>query len=214
MDDVLTRIGNLGIVPVIAMDDAENAGPLADALIAGGLPLAEITFRTDAAERAVREMARRPGLLVGAGTVLNVETAKRAAGAGAKFIISPGFNSKVVRWCLANHILVTPGTATPTDIELALDHGLTVVKFFPAEALGGINMLKAIAAPYAMMRFIPTGGITPENLAAYLKLPSILACGGSWIAARETIAARRFDEITALARQAVQLVEQRGLAKG
>ena len=163
MSDVLKRIGELKIVPVISLDDAADAGGLGDALTAGGLPIAEITFRTDAAEQAIRTLARRGDLLVGAGTVLNVETAKIAVGAGASSSSRPGFNPKVVGWCVANNVPITPGVATPTEVEMAMDHGLAVVKFFPAELLGGIKMLKAISAPYPMIRFMPTGGITPEN---------------------------------------------------
>src|ERR1700722_6551758 len=195
MSDVLKRIGLMRIVPVISIADA-------------GLPIAEITFRTDAAEQSIRNLARRSDLLVGAGTVLNVDTVKKAVDAGAKFIVSPGFNPKVVSWCVANKVPITPGTATPTDIEMALDHGLTVVKFFPAEALGGIKMLKAIAAPYGMMRFIPTGGITLDNLEEYLKFPKILAIGGSWMVGKEMIAAKQFDKIRDLTRQAVQVAER------
>src|SRR5689334_1278235 len=173
MNPILEQIGRLRIIPVVAIDDAADAAGLGDALAAGGLPIAEITFRTDAAADSIRTLARRSDLLVGAGTVLNVDTAKKAVDAGAKFIVSPGFNPKVVGWCVSNKIPITPGTATPTDIEMALDHGLTVVKFFPAEAIGGIKTLKAIAAPYGMMRFMPTGGITVENIEEYLKFPKV-----------------------------------------
>ena len=203
MNDVLKRIGDLRIVPVVAIDDAADAAALGDALAAGGLPIAEITFRTDAAEQSIRTLARRADLLVGAGTVLNVDTAKRAVDAGATFVVSPGFNPKVVRWCVENNVPITPGTATPTDIEQALDHGLTVVKFFPAEAIGGLKTLKAIAAPYGMMRFMPTGGITPENLGEYLAFPKVLACGGSWMVTKELIAGKQFDRITQLTKDAV-----------
>jgi 2-dehydro-3-deoxyphosphogluconate aldolase/(4S)-4-hydroxy-2-oxoglutarate aldolase len=203
MSDVLKRIGESKIVPVISMDDAADAGGLGDALVAGGLPIAEITFRTDAAEQAIRTLARRGDLLVGAGTVLNVETAKIAVGAGASFIVSPGFNPKVVGWCVANNVTITPGVATPTEIEMALDHGLSVVKFFPAELLGGIKMLKAISAPYPMLRFMPTGGITPENVEEYLKFPKVIACGGTWMVSNEMLARKQFDVIRDLSRKAV-----------
>jgi 2-dehydro-3-deoxyphosphogluconate aldolase/(4S)-4-hydroxy-2-oxoglutarate aldolase len=206
--DVLKRIGELKIIPVVAIDDAGSAGALGDALAAGGLPIVEITFRTAAAEASIQSLASHKDLLVGAGTVLNVETAKRAADAGAKFIVSPGFNPKVVRWCIDNRVPITPGTATPTDIETALDHGLNVVKFFPCEAIGGLKTLKAIAAPYSMIRFIPTGGITAENLASYLKFAPILACGGSWMASKELLAERKFDEVTRLTRAAVEIADQ------
>jgi 2-dehydro-3-deoxyphosphogluconate aldolase/(4S)-4-hydroxy-2-oxoglutarate aldolase len=202
---VLKRIGELKIVPVIAIEDAGSAAPLGDALVAGGLPLAEVTFRTAAAEQAIAMMARREEILVGAGTVLNVETAKRAVDAGARFIVSPGFNPKVVGWCVGNGVPITPGTATPTDIEMALDHGLSVVKFFPCEALGGLKTLKAIAGPYGMMQFIPTGGIDAGNLGEYLKFPKILACGGSWMVSMELLAEKQFAKITELTKQAVQI---------
>ena len=207
MSNVLEQIGRLKVVPVVALKDAENAAPLGEALARGGLPIAEITFRTAAAESAIRTLAKQADLLVGAGTVLNPDTAKRAVDAGAKFIVSPGFNPKVVRWCLDNRLPVTPGTATPTDIEMALDHGLSVVKFFPAEALGGLKMLKAIAAPYGMMRFMPTGGIGPENLAEYLRFPKVLACGGSWMVGKELLAAKQFDRVTELTREAVSMTK-------
>ncbi|MDB5173370.1 MAG: khg/kdpg aldolase family protein [Phycisphaerales bacterium] len=208
MQDILSRIGELKIIPVISLDDAADAGPLGEALVAGGLPIIEITFRTQAAGQAIRSLAKQNHLLVGAGTVLNVDTAKKAVDAGAKFIVSPGFNPKVVSWCVGAGVPITPGTATPTDIEMALDHGLSVVKFFPAEAIGGVKTLKAVAAPYGMMRFIPTGGIGLENLGEYLKFPKVLACGGSWMAGKELIAERRFDEIRELTRQAVELASQ------
>jgi len=206
MSDVLKRIGELKIVPVISLDDAADAADLGDALTAGGLPIAEVTFRTDAAEQAIRALARRGDLLVGAGTVLNVETAKIAVGAGASFIVSPGFNPKVVGWCVANNVPITPGVATPTEVEMALDHGVTVVKFFPAELLGGIKMLKAISAPYPMIRFMPTGGITPENLEEYLNFPKVIACGGTWMVSKEMLAGKQFDVIRDLSRQAVEIV--------
>jgi 2-dehydro-3-deoxyphosphogluconate aldolase/(4S)-4-hydroxy-2-oxoglutarate aldolase len=206
--DALKRIGELKIIPVVSIDDAGLAGAMADALVAGGLPIAEITFRTAAAEASIKSLSSHKDLLVGAGTVLNVDTAKRAADAGAKFIVSPGFNPKVVRWCIDNRVPITPGTATPTDIEMALDHGLSVVKFFPCESIGGLKTLKAIAAPYSMIRFIPTGGITAENLASYLKFAPILACGGSWMVGKELLAERKFDEVTRLSREAIEIANQ------
>lgn len=202
--EVLDQIGRLRVVPVVAIDDAADAAGLGEALAAGGLPIAEITFRTPAAEASIRTLAKQSGMLVGAGTVLNADTAKRAVDAGAKFIVSPGFNPKTVRWCLENNIPVTPGTATPTDIEMALDHGLSVVKFFPAEAIGGLKTLQAFAAPYGMMRFMPTGGITPDNVEKYLAFPKVLACGGSWMATKDLIAGKQFDKIAELSRDAVQ----------
>jgi len=208
MENVLDRIAKLRIVPIVSMEDAQDANPLADALLAGGLAIAEVTFRTAAAEQAIRTLANRGDMLVGAGTVLNLDTLRRAIDAGAQFIVTPGFNPKVVAWCVSNKIPITPGCATPTDIEMALDHGLKVVKFFPAEAFGGLKTLKAIAAPYGMMRYIPTGGIGPENLQQYLKFDKILACGGSWMATKELLAAKQFDPVTELTRQAVEIANR------
>jgi 2-dehydro-3-deoxyphosphogluconate aldolase/(4S)-4-hydroxy-2-oxoglutarate aldolase len=213
-NEILSRLGQLRVIPVVAIEDASDAGPLGDALAAGGLPVAEVTFRTGAAEAAIRALAARPDLLVGAGTVLNADTAKRAVDAGARFVISPGFNPKTVRWCLDQGVPITPGVATPTEVEMALDHGLHTVKFFPAGAIGGLELLKAIAAPYGMMRFIPTGGITPENLGQYLAFPKVLACGGSWMVAKDLLAARRFDRVTELTRQAVQIADAARPARG
>lgn len=193
---------------MVAIHDAENAGPLADALIEGGLPSAEITFRTEAALEAISCMAKRGDMLVGAGTVLKVEQARRAVDSGACFIVSPGFNPKVVQYCVENHIPVTPGTSTPTDIERAIDFGLDIVKFFPAEAFGGVKTLKAISAPFGMMRFIPTGGIGPHNVIAYLNLPNIPACGGSWMVKSDLISKGKFTEIVRLTRETMDLVTQ------
>ena len=198
----------LRVIPVVAIHDAENAGPLADALIEGGLPSAEITFRTEAALEAISCMAKRGDMLVGAGTVLKVEQARRAVDSGACFIVSPGFNPKVVQYCVENHIPVTPGTSTPTDIERAIDFGLDIVKFFPAEAFGGVKTLEAISAPFGMMRFIPTGGIGPHNVIAYLNLPNIPACGGSWMVKSDLISKGKFTEIVRLTRETMDLVTQ------
>lgn len=191
------------LLPVIALESSDHAAPLADALVAGGLPVAEITFRTDAAEESIRIMAARGDLIVGAGTVLSVEQVQKAVDAGARFIVSPGCNPRVIEYCVANGIAITPGVATPTDIELAMSLGVTTLKFFPAEALGGVGMLKALSAPYRMVKFIPTGGITAANLRNYLALPSVVACGGSWMVA--PLAAGDFARITELTREAVSL---------
>lgn len=203
-NDMLDQVGRLGIVPIVSIDDAADAGPLADALVAGGLPVLEITFRTPAAEAAIRALARRSDLLLGAGTVLNPDTAKRAVDAGAKFLVTPGFNPKTVKWAADHGVPIVPGTATPTDLEMAVDHGVSVVKFFPAEALGGVKTLKVLAGPFGMMRFVPTGAITAEGMSPYLAFPKVLAVGGSWMAGKELLAAKRFGEVTRLAREAVE----------
>ncbi|MBV8780643.1 MAG: bifunctional 4-hydroxy-2-oxoglutarate aldolase/2-dehydro-3-deoxy-phosphogluconate aldolase [Phycisphaerae bacterium] len=205
MTDVLSQIEKLKVVPVIALESAGDAAPLADALVAGNLPIAEVTFRTAAAPESIRTMAKRGGLLVGAGTVSNVDTVKKAMDCGATFIVSPGFNPKVVAYCVQNKIPVTPGISSATDIESALDHGLNTVKFFPAEAIGGLKLLKALAAPYGQMRFMPTGGITQQNISEYLKFPKVIACGGSWMVTKELLSAKNFAQITQLSNEAVKL---------
>lgn len=202
----------LRIIPVVAIHDADHAANLADALITGGLPCAEITFRTDAAAEAINIMASRDDMIVGAGTVLTVEQVKQAVDCGACFIVSPGFSVKVVQYCLDNGIPVTPGISTPTDIQAAYECGLTLVKFFPAEAFGGLKTLEAVSAPYRMMRFIPTGGIGPHNVLQYLSHPRVPACGGSWMAQSDLIAKRQFEEISRLAREAVELAGKAGEA--
>lgn len=209
MEETLDTLGRLGVVPVIAIERSEDAVELGKALLAGGLPCAEITFRTAAAEEAIRQISSSlPEIIVGAGTVLSVDQADRAVSAGAQFIVSPGFNQKVVDWCLKNEIPVTPGVLTPTEIDMALDRELKILKFFPAEAMGGIATLKAIAAPYGGVKFIPTGGINPKNLADYLSLPAVHACGGSWLVASKLISAGEFAEITRLAEEALAIVRQ------
>jgi len=209
MTGLLEKLGRLGVVPVVKIERPEDAVALGRALLAGGLPCAEITFRTAAAEEAIQRISSSlPEIIVGAGTVLSVDQASRAVSAGARFIVSPGFNPKVVDWCLQNEVPVTPGVATPTEIDMALDKGLEILKFFPAEALGGIAMLKAIAAPYGGVKFIPTGGINQENLADYLAHPSVHCCGGSWLVKANLISAGRFDEITQLTRDAMSVVRR------
>lgn len=205
MNEVLEEIHRLRVVPVVAIKDVKDAEPLAQALIDGNLPCAEITFRTDAAEDSIHILAKRGDILVGAGTVLNIDQVKIAVDAGAKFIVSPGFNPKAVQYCLDNNIPVIPGVCTPSDISLALDFGLEVVKFFPAEAFGGLQTLKAISAPYSMVRFIPTGGIGPETLVEYLSFPKVFACGGSWMVTSDLISSGNFSEIRRLTREAVEL---------
>ncbi|HEX5056849.1 MAG TPA: bifunctional 4-hydroxy-2-oxoglutarate aldolase/2-dehydro-3-deoxy-phosphogluconate aldolase [Gammaproteobacteria bacterium] len=201
----LLKLQKVRIIPVLALPNVADAAPVAEALVKGGLPCAEVTFRTDAAVEAIRIMAKRGDMQVGAGTVLKVDQVKAAVDAGATFIVSPGINPKVVKYCVDNGIPITPGTANPTDIEVALDHGLEVVKFFPAETLGGLEALQAFSAPYNMMRFIPTGGIGPKNLLDYLKFPKVIACGGTWMVKAELIAEKKFDQIASLSREAVQL---------
>jgi len=205
MHETLTKIHDLGIVPVVKIDQAKDAVPLAKALSDGGLPVAEITFRTDAAEEAIRQIATHcPSVLVGAGTVLTTDQAERAIKAGAKYIVTPGFSSKVVTYCQERQIPITPGVATPTEIQMALEHGLEVVKFFPADSFGGIKTLKALSAPFGMMKFIPTGGITAQNLGEFIQFPKVLACGGTWMVKDELIKGGRFDEITKLTREALE----------
>lgn len=207
MDHVLSRLGELRLVPVVKIERAEDALALGQALTAGGLPVAEITFRTDAAEAAIRNLTERlPAMLVGAGTVLTVENVRRAVAAGAKFIVAPGFNPRVVDYCLEQGIPVVPGVNAPTEIELGLERGLWLLKFFPAEASGGIKLLKAMAAPYGGVKFMPTGGITSANLRDYLALEMVVACGGTWMVETKLISDGRFDAITSLTRAAVDLV--------
>ena len=204
MNKVLEEISKIGIVPVIALDRAEDAAPLAKALCDGGLPCAEVTFRTAAAEESIRVMSTQfPEMLVGAGTVLTTEQVDRAVDAGAKFIVSPGLNPKVVKYCVEKNIPITPGTSNPSDVEAAIELGLDVVKFFPAEAAGGLNMIKSMAAPYTQMKFMPTGGISAKNLTNYLDFSRIIACGGSWMVSKDMVNAKDWAGITALTREAV-----------
>jgi 2-dehydro-3-deoxyphosphogluconate aldolase/(4S)-4-hydroxy-2-oxoglutarate aldolase len=206
MNAILERISKLKLIPMVVMDHAEHAGPFGDALVSGGLPVAEITFRTAAAEPAIRELAKRGDLLVGAGTVLSKELADRAIDAGAQFVVAPGTNPDVVEHVLKRGGTMIPGVISPTEIEFALSLGVSTLKFFPAETMGGVVMLKALAGPYPDVRFIPTGGITPELLPSYLKLASVTACGGSWLAPRDLLAAGKFDAIKRLVEQAVKII--------
>ncbi len=205
--EVISRLAQLRVIPVIVIDNAADAKPLAEALLAGGLPCAEVTFRTAAALEAIRAIAEIPGMLVGAGTVLKPEQAQAAADAGAQFIVTPGFNPRVVSYCVGHGIPITPGVSDPTSIEMALEHGLDVVKFFPAEACGGLSYLKAIAGPYSMMRFIPTGGIEPGNLGDYLAFPKVVACGGTWMVKADLLKNRDWAKITQLTKAAVELAQ-------
>lgn len=204
IEEMSKKIESLGIVPVVKLDNAEDAVPLAKALCAGGLPVAEITFRTAAAEESIRLITEAmPEMLVGAGTVLTIEQVEKAIGAGAKFIVTPGFNPKVVGYCVEKGYPVYPGCPTSSDMEAALEMGLKVVKFFPAEAMGGLAVIKAVAAPYTQLRFMPTGGVNEKNLLDYLGFDKIVACGGSWMVDAKAIAAKDFGKIEQLTRSAV-----------
>lgn len=207
--DMEAQIEKLGLVPVVVLNDAKDAKPLAKALCDGGLPCAEVTFRTDAAEESIRQMTQDfPQMLVGAGTVLTVEQVNRAVNAGAKFIVSPGFDPAIVDYCLNREIPVFPGCVTPSEVAQAVKRGLRVVKFFPAKQYGGVATIKALAAPYVGLRFMPTGGVSASNLKEYLECPSIVACGGSWMVKGDLIQAGAFDEITKLTREAVKLAKE------
>jgi len=204
MNEVLEKIGMLGIVPVVRIEHAKDALPLGKALLEGDLPIVEITFRTDAAKEAIRLLTQNyPELLVGAGTVLTIEQAKKAVEAGAKFIVSPGFNPNVVDYCLQNNMPVTPGVNSPSQIEMALEHGLQVLKFFPAESSGGVKFIKDMSGPYGSVNFIPTGGINITNLNTYLAEPNVYACAGSWMVSANLISEGKFTEITRLVREAI-----------
>lgn len=209
MNEVLQKLSEMHIVPVVVLNDAKDAAPLAKALCDGGLPCAEVTFRTDAAQESIRIMTEQfPEMLVGAGTVLTTDQVDRAVAAGAKFIVSPGLNPKVVRYCVEKGIPITPGCANASDIEQALECGLEVVKFFPAEQAGGLPMIKALAAPYTMMKFMPTGGINAKNVKDYLAYDRIFACGGSWMVKGDMVANGEFDKITQLTKEAVEIAKE------
>ena len=203
------KFQKLGVVPVVVIEDVKDALPLAKALVEGGLPCAEVTFRTEAAAEAIRQMTEAyPEMLVGAGTVLTTAQVNEAVKAGAKFIVSPGFDPEIVDYCLAREIPVLPGCATPSEVAQAVKRGMEVVKFFPAEQAGGIAMIKAMAAPYTMVKFMPTGGINTKNLADYLSCDKILCCGGSWMVKGDMIKAGEFDKITAMTKEAVAKVKE------
>jgi 2-dehydro-3-deoxyphosphogluconate aldolase / (4S)-4-hydroxy-2-oxoglutarate aldolase len=206
MSDAIARIEDMGIVPVIVLDDPDLAAPLADALAGGGLPCAEVTFRTAHAAEALKAMAGDPRLLVGAGTVLTVDQVDAAIQAGATYIVTPGYSREVVRACQDRNVPVIPGVATPTEIQMALQDGITLVKFFPAEAFGGTKTLSAMAAPFPGLRFIPTGGISPGNLESYLRLAPVAAVGGSWMASAGLVSQRRWDDVSRLAAEAIAAV--------
>lgn len=196
-----------GVVPVVVLNNKNDALPLAEALVEGGLPCAEVTFRTEAAEESIKIMSEAyPEMLVGAGTVLTIEQVKRAVKAGAKFIVSPGFDPEIVDYCIENDIPVFPGCITPSEVAQAVRRGLKVVKFFPAEQFGGVSTIKAMAAPYTMVKFMPTGGVNANNLKDYLACDKIICCGGSWMVKGNLIEAGEFDKIKELTKEAVELV--------
>ncbi|MCA6069725.1 MAG: bifunctional 4-hydroxy-2-oxoglutarate aldolase/2-dehydro-3-deoxy-phosphogluconate aldolase [Endomicrobium sp.] len=204
MNNLLIEISKIGIVPVVVLDNPQQALPLAKALYAGGIRCAEITFRTMAAEESIKIICKEmPEMLIGAGTVLTVEQVDKAVAAGAKFIVSPGLNPKIVRHCLNKGITIIPGCATPSDVEIAMESKLEIVKFFPAEAAGGINMIKAMAMPYANIKFMPTGGIDIKNLNTYLSFNKVIACGGSWMVNKELIKNGDYETITKLSKEAL-----------
>jgi 2-dehydro-3-deoxyphosphogluconate aldolase/(4S)-4-hydroxy-2-oxoglutarate aldolase len=209
---VLDRLCDLGVIPVVVIDDPSRAAALGSALLLGGLPCAEVTLRTDTALESLRALAENPDLLVGAGTVLRPAQVEAALEAGARYIVSPGFSASVVSECQRSGVPVLPGVATATEIQAALEAGLEAVKFFPAEASGGLAALKAMAAPFRALRFVPTGGITADGLATYLAEPSVLAVGGSWLVSADLLAARDFAQITDLVAAAVRVV--RGVRTG
>ncbi len=209
MEKMQEQLQKLGVVPVVVLNDAKDALPLAKALVEGGLPCAEVTFRTDAAEESIRQMSQEyPSMLVGAGTVLTIEQVKRAVGAGAKFIVSPGFDPEIVDYCLEQNIPVFPGCITPSEVAQAVKRGLKVVKFFPAEQFGGVATIKALAAPYTMVKFMPTGGVSAKNLKDYLSCDKIVACGGSWMVKGDLIQAGAFDKICEMTKKAVALAKE------
>lgn len=209
MNEVLAKVQQIGVIPVIAIEDAAKAVPLARALTAGGIPAAEVTFRTAAGEEAIRQIAQNcPEVLVGAGTVLNEEQCDRAIAAGARFIVSPGYNEALVAHCQARGIPVLPGCVNASDMTRAVNAGLEVVKFFPAEQSGGLAKIKALSAPFPMFKVMPTGGISLKNLKDYLSCPVICACGGSYMVTADLIDNQKWDEIVALSKESVAIVKQ------
>lgn len=206
---IFEQFKKIGIIPVVVLDDPKDAVPLAKVLNENGLPCAEVTFRTAAAEESIKLISKEfPDMLVGAGTVLTIEQVDRAVDAGAKFIVSPGLNPKVVQHCIEKMIPVTPGTQTPSEMEQAIELGLNVVKFFPSEPAGGLNMIKAVAAPYVNLNFIPTGGINAKNVRDYLAYKKILACGGSWMVKKDLINSGDWETLGVLVREAADIVKE------
>jgi len=203
--EALKRMENCGVVPVVVLDKAEDAIPTAQALLAGGVDVMEITLRTDAGLESIRRIAKNcPDTFVGAGTVTNLEQCRKVVEAGAKFIVSPGFDREVVEWCVKNNVAITPGCVTPTEITEALSLGLKVLKFFPANVYGGLSAMKALTGPFVGLKFIPTGGVGPDNLHEYVCAPFIHAVGGSWLCTRQDIQSGKFEQITSLSAQAVK----------
>lgn len=208
MDTMNEKIAEYGVMPVVVLEDAKDAKPLADALVKGGLPCAEVTFRTDAAEESIRIMTREyPKMLVGAGTVLTVSQVDKAINAGAKFIVSPGFDTEIVDYCIKKDVPVFPGCITPSEVAQAVKRGLRIVKFFPAGQFGGVDTIKALAAPYTTVRFMPTGGVNARNLKDYLSCDKIVCCGGSWMVKGDLVKAGEFKKIRELTEEAVELVK-------
>ena len=208
MSEMIKRIEGFGVVPVVVLNDAKDAAPLAKALCEGGLPCAEVTFRTEAAEESIRIMTEQfPEMLIGAGTVLTIDQVDRAVGAGAKFIVSPGFDPEIVDYCISKGIVVLPGCVTPSEVIQAVKRGLEVIKFFPAEQYGGVTTLKALSAAFPKAKFMPTGGVSAKNLAEYLGFKKIVACGGSWMVKGDLVAAGEFDKIKEMTTEAVALVK-------
>lgn len=209
MENIMVQIEKTGVIPVVVINDVEDAEPLAQALCEGGLPCAEVTFRTAAAEESIRKMTDiYPDMLIGAGTVLTTEQVDRAVAAGAKFIVSPGFDPEVVDYCILKQIPVFPGCITPSEVAQAVKRGLKVVKFFPAVQFGGISTIQALTAPYVGLKFMPTGGVNAKNLADYLQCKSIIACGGSWMVKSDLIKAGEFEKIKDMTKEAVSLVNE------
>ncbi len=209
MDDIFAVFARVGVIPVVVLDDASSAVPVCNALMEGGLNVAEITFRTASAADSIRRISRQiPEMTVGAGTVLTVEHAQEALEAGARFIVTPGFNSRVVEYCLDSSVTIAPGCSTATDMTKAVEHGLGVVKFFPAEAIGGLKTLRALAAPFGMLRFIPTGGIDPHNIREYLGFEKVLACGGTWMVKPDIIRSGDYSLIVSASRRCVEFVRE------
>ena len=206
--EVMERMGKVGVVPVVVLEDAKDAVDTAKALLAGGVDVMEITFRTAAAKASIEAVAKEcPEILVGAGTVINLEQCKQAVEAGAKFIVSPGYSEEVVSWCVETGVAVLPGCVTPTEIMKAISHGLKVVKFFPANVYGGLNAMKALSAPFVGMKFIPTGGVNGANLGEYIAAPFIQAVGGSWMCAKGDISAHNYEKITGICKEARTIVD-------